>query len=93
MNKFLIKNPIITEKATRQAGMRKYIFLVTDGAAKPEIKKALENIYKINITNIQVVNARPKPRRMGSYVGIKPGYRKAIITLKEGQKLDVLPHS
>ena len=93
MNKFLIKNPIITEKATQLSAMRKYVFLVADGATKPEIKKALENIYKINVTNIQVVNTRPKPKRMGARESLRAGYRKAIVTLKEGQKLDVLPHS
>lgn len=92
MNKFLIKNPIISEKATQFSHMRKYVFLVADGAAKPEIKKAVEGIYKVNVENIQVINARPKPKYAGRYVGVKPGYRKAIVTLKEGQKLDILPH-
>jgi len=92
MDKSIIKNPIITEKATDLSADRKYVFLVADHAAKPEIKKALQHIYKVNIENIQVVNTRPKPRK-GRFPGAKPGYRKAIITLKEGQKLDVLPHA
>jgi len=90
-NKFLIKHPIITEKATQMSSMGKYIFLVEKGATKPEIKKAVEGIYKVNVENLQVINTRPKPIK-GRFVGVKPGYRKAIVTLKEGQKLDVLPH-
>jgi len=70
----------------------KYVFLVEDGAAKPEIKKAVEGIYKVNVENVHVINTRPKPRRSGRYTGMKPGYRKAIVTLKKGQKLDILPH-
>lgn len=91
-NKFLIKNPIISERATEMSHLRKYVFLVDGGATKPEIKKALEGIYKINVEKVNVVNTRPKPRRSGKYEGVKPGYRKAIVTLKEGQKLDILPH-
>ncbi len=91
MNKFLIKNPIITEKATDLSALGKYIFLVEKGAAKPEIKKAVEGIYKVNVVDVQVINTRPKPRK-GRFPGEKPGYRKAIVTLKKGQKLDTLPH-
>ena len=91
MNKFLIKNPIITEKATRMSPMGKYVFLVEKGATKPEIKKAVEGIYKVKVEDMQVINTRPKPIK-GRFIGVKPGYRKAIVTLKAGQKLDVLPH-
>lgn len=73
------------------SGKRKYVFLVSDHAAKPEIKKALQAIYKVNIDSVQVINTRPKPIK-GRFPGSKPGYRKAIVTLKEGQKLDITPH-
>ncbi len=92
INKFLVKRPIITEKATRMSAFGKYIFLVDDKAASPEIKKAIKEIYKVDVIRINIVNTRPKPRRLGKMVGIKPGYKKAIVTLKEGQKLDILPH-
>lgn len=90
-NKFLIKNPIITEKATAMSSMGKYMFLVDDAANKPEVKKAIETIYKINVEKVQIINTLPKPLS-GRFPGMKSGYKKAIVTLKEGQKLDVLPH-
>lgn len=90
-NKFLIKNPIISERATQMSALGKYVFLVADEATKPEVKKAVEGIYKVNVEKVHVINTRPKPRP-GRYIGKKPGYRKAIVTLKEGQKLDILPH-
>jgi len=92
MNKFLIKHPLITEKATELSHQGKYIFLVDKKATSPEIKKALEAIYKINVIKIDIINTRPKPRRWGRSVGVKPGYKKAIVTLKKGQTLDILPH-
>jgi len=92
VNKFLIKHPLITEKVTDLSHQGKYVFLVDSRATSPEIKKALEAIYKISIVNINIINTRPKPRRWGRSVGVKPGYKKAIVTLKKGQTLDILPH-
>lgn len=92
VNKFTIKKPIITEKATRISHLGKYIFLVDDKATKPEIRKALKEIYKVDAKAVQVINTRPKPRRLKMIMGVKPSYRKAIVTLKAGQKLDILPH-
>ncbi len=92
MNKYLIKNPIISERATQMSSLGKYVFLVAKEATKPEVKKAVEGIYKVDVEKVHVINTRPKPKKSGRYVGEKPGYRKAIVTLKEGQKLDILPH-
>jgi large subunit ribosomal protein L23 len=90
-NKFLIKNPIITEKSSRLAELGKYVFLVQDKATKNEVKKAVENIYKVKVVGVQTINTRPKPRRFGRFVGMRSGYRKAIVTLKEGQKIEIMP--
>lgn len=92
MDKFLIKHPLITEKATDLSHQGKYIFLVDCKATSPEIKKALEAIYKINIVRVNVINNKPKQKRWGRSVGAKPGFKKAIVTLKKGQTLDILPH-
>ena len=92
MNKFLIKYPWISEKATAMSTLGKYVFLVDAQANSPEIKKVLEAHYKVHIVRVQVVNMKPKRRRLGRSVGVKPGYKKAIVTLRAGEKLDVLPH-
>ena len=92
MDKFLIKNPIITEKATQISSLRKYIFLVSTKATKQEIRKALKAIYKVDAEDVNVINVKKKVRRLGKSVGVKSGFKKAVVTLKEGQKLDVLPH-
>ncbi len=93
VNKFLVKKPIISEKAARMSGERKYVFLVDKEAAKPEIKKALKDIYKVDSIQVRVINIKSKRRRLGRSIGVKSGYKKAIVTLKEGQKLDILPTS
>lgn len=73
------------------SGEGKYMFLVDKEATKPEIRKALRDIYKVDSTAVRVVNIKPKIRRLGRTVGVKSGYKKAIVTLKKGQKLDILP--
>ena len=92
INKFLVKNPIITEKAHDLSALGKYVFLVDKKANSTEVKKVIEGVYKVNIVKLNVINTKPKPRRLGRNIGMKPGYKKVIVTLKEGQKLDVLPH-
>ena len=91
MEKFLIKKPIITEKSTDSAKARKYVFLVDKGASATEAKKAVEAIYQVKVLGTNVINVKSKVRRLGRSVGIKPGYKKVIMTLKEGQKIDVVP--
>lgn len=91
MNKFLVKKPIISEKATDLSSIGQYLFLVDDKATKSEIVKAVSSIYKVHVVGVRTVNVKPKRRRLGRTVGVKPGYKKAIVTLKKGEKLDILP--
>ncbi|MDP3729637.1 MAG: 50S ribosomal protein L23 [bacterium] len=90
-NKFLVKRPLITEKSTDLAKMSKYVFLVDDSATAPEVKKVVEQLYGVNVLKTNIINTKDKKRRLGTSVGIKPGYKKIIVTLKKGQKLDVVP--
>jgi large subunit ribosomal protein L23 len=91
MNKFLIKNPIITEKAMLGADLGKYSFLVDQKASANEVKKIIESQYNVKIVKTNVINVKSKTRRLGNSIGTKPGYKKIIVTLKKGQKLDILP--
>ena len=89
-DKTLINKPIITEKASQLAAFHQYVFEVADGATAPEIKKAIELVYKVKVAAVRVINVKSKERRIGRSIGTKPGYRKAIVTLKSGEKLDLL---
>ncbi len=91
MNKFLIKNPLVTEKSAELGKGGKYVFLVDKKATAPEVKKIVEEVYKVNVLRTNVINTKGKTRRLGASVGKKSGHKKIIVTLKEGQKLDVLP--
>lgn len=91
LNKFLVQRPFITEKGTLFGTQGKYVFLVDGKANKSEIKKILEKEHSVHITRINIINAQPKERRQRGRVRIKPGFKKAIITLKKGEKLDIVP--
>jgi len=93
-NKFgwrIIKSPHITEKAAYLESKNQYAFKVFDRANKNEIKKAVEEIYKVNVTDVNIIKVRRKLRKKGKIVGYKTGYKKALVSLKAGQKIEILP--
>jgi large subunit ribosomal protein L23 len=85
-----IKKPWVTEKSGAGNVAGKYVFMVQSHAAKPEIRKAIKEIYKVDVIRVNVVNRPPKRKKFrGVSKGMQEGYRKAIVTLKGGQKIDV----
>jgi len=93
MTKFLLKYPHISERATHAASRGVYTFVVATHATKPEIRKALKEAYNVTAVDVRIINVKSKMRRLRQSIGTKPGYKKAIVQLKKGEKLDVLPHS
>lgn len=86
----LIKKPWITEKSTRLTASNQYVFLVKSGATKPEVKKAIHALYKVDALAVNILNRTGKTKRSGRGIkGKTEGYRKAIVTIKEGQKIDL----
>ncbi len=85
----LIKYPILTEKATLIGQSNKYMFAVSKNANKFQIKDAIERIYKVRVTGVSVMNVHPKKRRTRAVEGYRVSYKKAIVTLKEGDKIAV----
>ena len=84
-----IINPIITEKATILSEQNKTVFKVHSKANKKVIKKNIEKLFKVNVVKINIINQKTKLKiRQGKKV-YKTGYKKAIITLKKGQSIDL----
>lgn len=88
----VLRAPFISEKAAVLADSGKYIFEVFPNANKIEIKKAVERLYGVSVTQVNVVNLPPKKRRRGRFEGLKSGVRKAIVTLKKGHTIEIMPH-
>ena len=84
-----ILSPMVTEKSTNLSELNKIVFKVPDGANKKNLKKNIEKIFKVNVTKINIINKQNRRKlTRGRKVKIQ-GYKKAIITLKKGQSIDL----
>jgi large subunit ribosomal protein L23 len=85
----ILKKPLITEKMTAIMDKRgQYGFVVDKKSTKDEIKKAIEDFYGVEVASVNTMIARGKMRRTGQISGYTNGYKKAIVTLKEGFNID-----
>lgn len=80
----LIRRPIVTEKATILMEQNKYTFEVTPKASKPQIKAAIEDLFQVKIVKINTTLPPRKKRRVGKFIGFKPQYKRAIVTVAPG---------
>lgn len=85
----VIIRPLVTEKTAKLAEAHKYTFEVKQGVNKIEVKEAIEELFKVKVTKVNIINVRKKERKVGKYAGLRAAVKKAIITLAEGQTLDV----
>ena len=84
-----IVSPMVTEKSTNLSEQSKIVFKVPAGANKINLKKNIEKIFKVNVTKINIINKQPRKKIVrGKKVKVS-GYKKAIITLKKGQNIDL----
>lgn len=85
----VIREPHISEKATNLAEHNKYVFKVYNNTNKHEIKKSVEGIHGVDVLGVAIIKIPAKRRRIGRTEGFKKGYAKAVVTIKEGQKIEV----
>lgn len=87
----VIVRPIITEKTMRQqSDNNRVTFEVTKGANKTEVRQAVEAIFNVKVEQVNIVNVRPKDKRVGKYAGKTAAVRKAYVKLAEGDKIDLI---
>ena len=84
-----IRQPIITEKATILSEQNKTVFKVHSGANKITIKKNIEKLFKVNVIKVNIINTKTKKKIKQGKKSTKTGYKKAIVTLKKGQSIDL----
>jgi len=86
----IVKAPVITEKsATLGQEMGQYVFKVSPKANKTEIKLAVEKLFNVKVQDVRTINVKPKKRRVGRYAGLTNRSKKAIVTLAEGQTIEL----
>ncbi len=84
-----ILSPVITEKATYLSEQNKVVFRVADTATKDEIAAAVEALFKVKVTKVNTLNVKGKTKRFRGRVGYRSDVKKAIVTLADGQSIDI----
>ena len=85
----IIKNLLRTEKGVSIEKGRKYVFRVATAATKPDVKKAVEEIYKVKVASVNVINVPGKRKRVRVQYGYTADWKKVVVTLKENNKIEV----
>jgi large subunit ribosomal protein L23 len=85
----IIKYPLITDKATRLLENNQYTFIVDSSSSKTAIKMAIESLFNVEVIKINTSNLPKKKKRIGKYIGWKPQYKKAIVTLSENNTINL----
>jgi len=85
----VIKRPLITEKATHLKGVaNSVLFAVDTRANKKEVREAVEKMFRVKVVDVRTMIVAGKVKRRGRTVGLRPGWKKAVVTLKEGDKIE-----
>lgn len=85
----IVRHPVITEKATLGSEHGQVTFVVAPDATKPEIKKAVENLFGVKVTKVNTLVQKGKVKRFRGFKGQRKDVKKAIVTLAEGETIDV----
>ena len=85
----VIRTLLRTEKGALQAKHNQYLFAVQTDANKIEIRKAVENVYKVKVQDVNTIHMRGKLKRVRTQLGKTPDWKKAVVTLKSGHKIDL----
>ena len=89
LRKFKPTSPVVSEKSFAQTENGKYAFRVHKDAHKTQVRQAVEELFGVKVENVNIAHVRPKPKRRGLIKGTKPGWKKAIVQLREGDTIEI----
>ena len=81
--------PIISEKSYEASTTGQYTFKVHQDAHKTQIRQAVEDLFEVKVVRVNVVKVAAKPKRRGQYTGVRPGWKKAVVTLQPGDRIEI----
>ncbi|NMB45345.1 MAG: 50S ribosomal protein L23 [Firmicutes bacterium] len=85
----IIRRPVVSEQTMALMEQNKYTFVVDLNATKPQIREAVEQAFNVTVEKVNTMRVTGKKRRMGRYEGKRPDWKKAIVTVKEGQRIEL----
>jgi large subunit ribosomal protein L23 len=81
--------PVVTEKSYELIEDRKYSFRVHQDAHKTQVRQAVEELFNVHVEGVNIVKVQPKPKRRGMRLGRKPGWKKAIVQIRQGESIEI----
>ena len=81
--------PVVSEKSYSLIGDNKYSFRIHPDAHKTQVRQAVEELFEVKVERVNIVKVQPKPKRRGMSKGIRPGWKKAIVQLAEGESIEI----
>jgi large subunit ribosomal protein L23 len=81
--------PVVSEKSYSLIGDNKYSFKIHPDAHKTQVRQAVEELFEVKVERVNIVKVQPKPKRRGMSKGIRPGWKKAIVQLAEGESIEI----
>lgn len=81
--------PVVSEKSYARLADRKYTFRIHQDAHKTQVRQAVEELFGVRVQRVNIVKVQPKPKRRGAFKGVRPGWKKAIVQLREGHSIEI----
>jgi large subunit ribosomal protein L23 len=81
--------PVVSEKSYSLLNDRKYSFRVHQDAHKTQIRQAVEELFEVHVERVNIVKVQPKPKRRGMHKGTRPGWKKAVVQIREGETIEI----
>jgi large subunit ribosomal protein L23 len=81
--------PVVSEKSYSLIGEGKYVFRIHPDAHRTQVRQAVEELFNVHVEGVNVLKVQAKPKRRGMSKGIKPGWKKAIVQLREGETIEI----
>ena len=85
----VLLRPVISEKSYEQITQNKYTFKVHQDAHKTQVRQAVEQLFEVQVQDVKILKVQPKPKRRGVIKGVRPGWKKAIVQLREGNSIEI----
>ena len=81
--------PVVSEKSYGQIAQNRYTFKVHQDAHKTQVRQAVEELFDVKVTRVAIIKVQAKPKRRGQFRGIRPGWKKAVVQLKQGDSIEI----
>jgi len=81
--------PVVTEKSYELIDQRKYSFRIHPNAHKTQVRQAVEELFEVHVESVNILKVQPKPKRRGTRRGLRPGWKKAVVQIREGEQIEI----